>query len=133
MGSSISGVITGDYSNADDAALVMNVSPFAVPGPEYRGVYTSRYSYVKKLEGPWFLFDHQVDSLQMNNLIYEPVNEELLAKMEAILQRELAEAGDEFRPREYYIDKWNYRLNDNGHISYGKGAEPQGPGLNANK
>ncbi len=132
-GDDLSGVITGDNTNADDAALVMNVSPFALPHPEYRGVYTSRYAYVKNLDGPWFLYDHKNDSLQMNNLVDQPGNESLLAEMEAILQKELAEAGDEFRPREYYINKWNYSLNKGGHIPYGEGAEPQGPGLNTRK
>ncbi|XOV92421.1 MAG: sulfatase [Bacteroidota bacterium] len=130
-GDDLSGVITGDYSNADDAALVMNVSPFALPNPEYRGVYTSRYAYIKNLDQPPLLFDLKMDSLQMNNLAGQPGNEELLNEMESILQRELSDAGDEFRPRQYYIDKWNYRLNKGGHIDYSEGAPPQGPALNA--
>jgi arylsulfatase A-like enzyme len=129
-GDDLSGVITGDKSNADDAALVMNVSPFAVPFPEYRGVYTSRYAYIKNLEGPWLLYDHEKDPLQMNNLVGKPEYEVLQKEMEVKLKGALEKAGDEFRPRQYYIDKWGYKLNKGGNISYAKGADPQGPGIN---
>jgi len=50
--------------------------------------------------------------------------------LEGMLNRELAAAGDEFRPRQYYIDKWGYKLTERGHIDYSEGAEFQGPGLN---
>ena len=50
--------------------------------------------------------------------------------MEMLLQEKLKKAGDEFMPRQHYIDKWGYKLTDGGHIDYSKGAEFQGPGLN---
>lgn len=131
-------------SNAakDKAALVMNVSPFAGDFDEYRGIYTSRYAYVETLDGPSMLFDMDSDPLQLNNLVDNPDYEELQEKLESALQRELAKIGDEFRPRQYYIDKWNYKLNEYGHIPYGfledfesaESGEPvfQGPSLNKN-
>jgi arylsulfatase A-like enzyme len=131
----------GDNGAAQDkAALVMNVSPFAGDFDEYRGIYTSRYAYVESLDGPSRLFDMEEDPLQMNNLIDNPEYEELQTRLGMSLQRELDKVGDEFRPRQYYIDKWNYRLNEYGHIPYGfikdfESAESgeivfQGPSLN---
>ncbi len=131
----------GDNEAArDKAALIMNVSPFAGDFDEYRGIYTSRYAYVETLDGPSMLFDMDQDPLQMNNLVGHPDYEELQAQLDLSLQRELEKVGDEFMPRKYYIDKWNYKLNDAGHIPYGfiadyesaESGEPvfQGPSLN---
>jgi arylsulfatase A-like enzyme len=112
------------------AALIMNVSPFAGKADEYRGVYTSRYAYVKNLAGPWLLFDHKNDPLQMNNLVNDHAYQQLQNEMESILQRELKKADDQFKPRQYYIDKWGYKLAKGGEIDYSEGAEVQGPGIN---
>jgi len=124
----------------DKAALVMNVSPFAGDFDEYRGIYTSRYAYVETLDGPSMLFDMDEDPLQLNNLVDDPEFAALQARLELSLQRELEKIGDEFMPRQHYIDKWNYKLNEYGHIPYGfledfESAESgeiefQGPGLN---
>jgi len=124
----------------DKAALIMNVSPFAGDFDEYRGVYTSRYAFVETLDGPSMLFDMENDPLQMDNLVNIPEHEELQKHMRQLLQRELEKVGDGFMPRQFYIDKWNYRLNEYGHIPYGfledfESAESghivfQGPSLN---
>jgi arylsulfatase A-like enzyme len=129
-GESMADAITNPELKKDKATLVMNVSPFAGKSDEYRGVYTSRYAYVKTLDGPLFLFDNKKDTLQMDNLVNKPGYEELQKEMEDVLQRELTKIGDEFKPRQYYIDKWNYNLNSAGYIDYGKDAKPQGPKLN---
>ena len=132
--------IDNDDAARDKAALIMNVCPFAGDFDEYRGVYTRRFSYVETLDGPSMLFDMGNDPLQMNNLVDSPEHEELQKRMRLSLERELEKAGDEFMPRQYYIDKWNYRLNEYGHIPYGfpedlESAESgeivyQGPSLN---
>ncbi|RTE53932.1 DUF4976 domain-containing protein [Arenibacter aquaticus] len=129
-GESMVDVIKNPGLKKDKATLVMNVSPFAGKSDEYRGVYTSRYAYVKTLDGPLFLFDNEKDTLQINNLINKPEYKELQKQMEVTLQKELEKIGDEFKPRQYYIDKWNYNLNAAGYIDYGKDAKPQGPSLN---
>ena len=49
------------------------------------------------------------------------------AKMESALQNELKKAKDEFMPRKFYIDKWNYKLTSEGAIDYSEGTEVQGP------
>jgi len=103
----------------EKAALIMNVSPFAGDFDEYRGIYTGRYAYVKTLDGPSMLFDMQEDPLQLNNLVNRSEHKKLQAQLDMSLQRELEKVGDDFMPREYYVDKWNYRLNDSGYIPYG--------------
>jgi hypothetical protein len=73
--------------------------------------------------------------------VEEPIEEEeLQTQLELALQQELEKVGDEFMPRQYYIDKWNYKLNESGHIPYGflediestasSEIEFQGPSLN---
>jgi len=129
-GEDMSRAIENKEEAADKAALIMNVSPFAGKADEYRGIYTRRYAYVKNLEGPWLLFDHEKDPLQLDNLIGKPGYEDLQKDLEGMLDRELAAAGDGFRPRQYYTDKWGYKLTEGGYIDYSAGAEFQGPGLN---
>ena len=48
--------------------------------------------------------------------------------METKLQKKLKEIGDEFRPRDYYIDLWGYELTKGGYIDYSEGAKVQGRG-----
>jgi arylsulfatase A-like enzyme len=139
-GEDMTPAIGDDEAANDKAALIMNVSPFAGDFDEYRGIYTSRYAYVETLDGPSMLFDMEDDPLQLRNLVDSPEHEALQAELESELRQELEKIGDEFMPRQYYIDKWNYELNDAGHIPYGfiadyESAESggpvfQGPGLN---
>jgi arylsulfatase A-like enzyme len=129
-GENMAATIRNPNTKNDKAALVMNVSPFIGNLDEYRGIYTSRYAYVKTLAGPWFLFDHKKDPLQKNNLVDNPEHQELQQEMEAVLQQELKKANDDFRPRKYYIDKWGYKLTEQGFIDYSEQAPAQGPGLN---
>ena len=129
-GENMAGAIDNERAYRNKAALIMNVSPFAGKADEYRGIYTNRYAYIKTLEGPWLLFDHKNDPLQMDNLVGKPGYEQLQEKLELILQQELKKVGDEFMPRQYYIDKWGYKLTKGGYIDYSEDAEFQGPGLN---
>jgi arylsulfatase A-like enzyme len=129
-GENMAGAIENEEAYRDKAALIMNVSPFAGKADEYRGIYTPRYAYVETLEGPWFLFDHKNDPLQMDNLVGKPGYEQLQKELELVLQGELKKVGDEFMPRQYYIDKWGYKLTEGGYIDYSEDADFQGPGLN---
>jgi len=129
-GENMSYAIGNNDAAKDKAAMIMQLSPFAGKFDEYRGVYTSRYAYIRTLEGPFRLFDNIVDPLQMNNLVGKPGYVEIQQKLEAQLQQELMKVGDEFKPRQYYIDKWNYTLTKGGYIDYSKNAAFQGPGLN---
>ena len=66
----------------------------------------------------------------MNNLVGKPGFEALQSEMEQLLNKKLREVGDEFMPRQHYIDKWGYKLTKGGQIDYSEGAEFQGPGMN---
>jgi hypothetical protein len=86
------------------------------------------------LDGPSRLFDNELDPLQMNNLVNKPECAELQAHLELKLQAELKKIGDDFKPRQYYLDKWNYKVNKRGAIPFSREASPdiefQGPSLN---
>ena len=64
------------------------------------------------------------------SLIGKPGYEQLQLAMEQTLKNELLKVGDQFMPRQYYIDKWRYKLTEGGFIDYSEGAEFQGPDLN---
>jgi hypothetical protein len=88
------------------------------------------------LDGPTRLFDNKEDPLQMNNLVNKAEFAELQGQMETKLQEELSKIGDEFKPSQYYLDKWNYKVNAGGAIPYSHETSAdivfQGPGLNRN-
>jgi len=128
-GADLSSLIKGGGENPDRAALIMSVSPFISNLKEYRGIRTSRHTYIKTVDGPWLLYDNHADSWQMNNLVGKPEQAELQKKLHEQLQAELKKIGDNFKPRQYYLDKWGYKLAAGGHISYASNAEVQGPGM----
>jgi arylsulfatase A-like enzyme len=101
----------GANPNKENAALISCVAPFsewsrAMGGREFRGVRTGRYTYVRQLSGPWLLYDNEKDPYQMENLVGKglPVEKEL----DGVLTEKLKEAGDEFKPANYYLQKWGY-------------------------
>ncbi len=96
-----------------DAALIMLPVPFheynfSNGGREYRGVRTERYTYARRLNGPWLLYDNQTDPYQENNLVNKPEYKELQAGLENTLADKLKERGDRFRPADEYMELWNY-------------------------
>ena len=128
-GEDLSAVVTGTGSGPDRPALIMNVSPFTPGLEEYRGIRTSRHTYVRNLAGPWLLFDNQADPGQMHNLVADPAQAALRQELDAQLQAELKRIGDDFRPRQYYLDKWGYKIARHGSIAYDPGAAVQTPRL----
>jgi hypothetical protein len=70
------------------------------------------------LNGPWLLFDNQIDPYQTNNLVNVSAHAALQSEMDALLKRKLEERGDEFRPGAEYITQWRYKVNDNGTVPY---------------
>ncbi|MBC2602942.1 sulfatase-like hydrolase/transferase [Puniceicoccus vermicola] len=71
----------------------------------YRGLRSSRNTYVRNSDGPWLLYDNQIDPYQMNNLIGSPEHAALQAKMEKRLQARLDEMGDEFLTGWTYLER----------------------------
>jgi arylsulfatase A-like enzyme len=129
QGEDLSGLVRGQPEPADRAALYMGVAPFAGRGfnKEYRAIRTSRYTYVRSLEGPWLLFDDQQDQNQLDNLVDRPEFAALRGDLDAQLQTQLKAIGDDFQPAQHYIDAWGYEVAAHGSVSYVPGARVQTP------
>jgi hypothetical protein len=99
------------------------VAPFGeytrdVGGREYRQLRTARYSYVRSLEGPWLLFDHERDPYEQDNLINRPEHAALQATLDRQLNEKLAQQQDDFRPAADYIARWGYKVDARGTVPY---------------
>jgi len=110
----------------DRAALFMNVSPFDAPARKaFRGIRTSRYSYVCNPDGPWLLYDNWIDPYQMKNLAGVAKHAGLQKKLEGILQSKLRQTGDKFHPKQHYLKEWGYKVDSRGAIPYfSRGKKP---------
>lgn len=126
-GEDLSALVSGSGPAPDRAVLMMCVSPFIPQLVEYRGIRTSRHTYVRNLAGPWLLFDNQTDPFQMHNLTDDPAQAELRRALDARLDAELKKTGDTFQPRKYYLDKWGYSVEHQDSISYAPNAKVQSP------
>lgn len=97
----------------DDAALISCVVPFhqwnyAKGGREYRGLRTSRYTYVRDLNGPWLLYDNERDPYQLTNLVNQKGIAATQQQLDDLLAKRLNKANDHFLPGNRYMDQWNY-------------------------
>jgi arylsulfatase A-like enzyme len=115
--------VRGGKNPSDGAALIACPAPFAQwgrrnGGREYRGIRTTRYTYVRDLTAPWLLFDNQADPFQMHNLANEPEHATVQRELEATLARKLKQNSDEFLPADAYIKKWGYKVDANGTVPY---------------
>lgn len=107
-GRDMSQVVLGkEYSTRDDV-LIMNYTShwdFLQTGtrwPEWRGVYSGRYTYVKWITGEEELYDNGIDPYQMNNIIDD---QDYFTEVQALRRRLkmlLREADDDFRPGDEY-------------------------------
>ena len=124
-GRDFSAAIEGGQDPSGGAALIYCPHPFGQflrvdGGREYRGLRTSNYTYARDLSGPWLLYDNETDPFQLENLVNRAEVQDLQADLEALLQRKLADRGDEFLPGESYIQKWNYPLDRTGTVPYSR-------------
>ncbi len=118
QGEDFSGWIRG-AAPSDHAALIACYTPFGEwtrerGGREYRGVRTSRYTYVRDLSGPWLLFDNACDPCQQTNLVGRAECAALQAQLDRKLAQLLEKTGDDFRPGSTYIAKWGYEVDKTG-------------------
>ena len=118
-----SGYIRRGRNPSDGATLILCAAPFGQwtrkqGGKEYRGLRTTRYTYVRDLNGPWLLFDNYKDPSQLANLVNSPAQAPLQKRLDAWLKRKLASAHDEFLPADEYIRKWGYTVDANGTVPY---------------
>lgn len=97
----------------DFAALISCPVPFhqwnfRKGGKEYRGLRTNRYTYARDLNGPWILYDNEVDPYQMNNVLGQEDYAEIQNSLEIELTRQLKETNDQFLPAHDYMRQWSY-------------------------
>jgi arylsulfatase A-like enzyme len=79
--------------------------------PEWRGVRTKQFAYVKWLSGKEELYDNMSDPYQMTNLAEGRKDQSALKKLRAHLKELLAEAHDEFLPGTAYADWYDDQRN----------------------
>lgn len=117
-GKDISDLIKSPDPEADRVALVMSVCPFAkeYAFDEYRGIRTKQYTYVSSPDSATLLFDNILDPYQLNNLVSNRDSKPLKEEMDVKLRLALRQIGDEnFKHREYYLEKWNYKISSKNH------------------
>lgn len=132
QGEDLSAVVRGTRPDGDRAVLYMNPAPFDMfaDGRGYRAVRTSRYTYVRSVDGPWLFYDDRADPYQMHNLLGQAdqaaVQQDLDGRLAALLKR----IGDEFHPKPWYLEKWGYEVNKVGAIPYNERGDKkvQSPG-----
>ena len=118
-GEDLSRFVLDRKTQEDRAALFMNVSPFDSPDRKaFRGIRTSRYTYVCNPDGPWLLYDNQVDPYQMENLLGAAKHAGLQKKLEGMLQSKLRQTGDKFHSKQHYLEEWGYKVDRRGAIPY---------------
>ena len=122
-GADYSGFLKGEENLDIDSALISCLAPFGQytreqGGREYRGLYTTRYTYARDLDGPWLLYDNETDPYQLTNLCNDQEHSELQADLDAKLNAKLRELGDEFLPADEYLKRWGYVVNETGTVPY---------------
>jgi arylsulfatase A-like enzyme len=129
-GDDLSSLVRESREDGERVALYMNVAPFVARefAKEYRAVRSSRYTYVRGLDGPWLLFDDRQDPSQLDNLIAKPQYAALARQLDDQLQAQLRKIGDDFRPGREYIAAWGYEIGPHGSVPYNtQDPRPQTP------
>lgn len=105
------------------AAVIACYHPFGqwtrkTGGREYRGLRTTRYTYVRTLDGPWLLYDNERDPHQKENLAGKPEAAAIQRELDAELTRRLKARKDDFLPGMEYIKRWGYAVDASGTVPY---------------
>lgn len=112
-----SAVVLGkEKPDSHHAALIQCPAPFgqwsrARGGKEYRGVRTLRYTYCRDLNGPWLLYDNEVDPFQLENLVNRPGYASLQKRLDDELNAKLVERRDEFLSGPELVARSGYVVN----------------------
>jgi arylsulfatase A-like enzyme len=85
-------------------------------GRDYRGLRNERYTYCRDHEGPWLLFDNREDPFQLRNLVKDPSKSELVAELDAALQRKLDRLNDGFLTGDELCRIYDVALNAKGDV-----------------
>ena len=125
-GEDLSPLIRSGREAGDRAALYMGVAPFVARdfAKEYRAIRTSRYTYVRGLDGPWLLFDDRAGSVSDG----QPGREAGMRRAVPGTRRPPSGPTQEdrrrFPPGRYYIDRWGYEIGSRFSVPYA-GRDPR--------
>ena len=117
-------ILRGEAAPTDEGTLIACIAPFGEylrrnGGKEYRGIRTTRYTYVRDLHGPWLLYDNEADPYQQDNLVGKPAHKALEDRLAAELQTLLDARGDRFETGEVYIARFGHEVDPkNGTVPY---------------
>lgn len=129
-GVDLSPFVTGKRNDPPDAVLLMNPCPFSIGDPrgpdqvpayqgmrmEYRGVRTTRHTYVRTIDRPWLLYDNFDDPFQMRNLIDDAGAGGLAQELEGRMRILMDRIGDRFEPKEHYYRQFDIQLDHRGKV-----------------
>ncbi len=93
---------------------------------EYRGLRTSRYTYVRSIRGPWLLYDNQEDPYQMHNLVEVAGSRALREQLNRQLDAELRRRNDEFLPAAEYLKQDGLTHYKEPNVPWGYAKSPWG-------
>jgi arylsulfatase A-like enzyme len=122
-GEDFSSFILGKSPPPEDSALIelpacFHQYAYYRGGKDWRGLRTSRYTYVINLDGPWFLYDNQVDPFQMTNLIGNPNYKDEQSKLDTELHQRLHLRRDNFLPGKELIKTAGFKVDERGDPVY---------------
>ena len=93
-------------------------------GQPWRGVRTATHTYVRRMDGPWLLYDNRADPYQMNNLAADPAAADLRRRLDADLDRWLRRTHDSFEPEDVYLRRYGIEMGPGRHPVYTNDPEP---------
>ena len=113
-GENLKNLMLNPDPKADRAALVMNVAPFGANFKDapYRAIRTKQYTYAITPNGPSMFYDNIKDPYQEHNLLNQEAFKHVKKDLDAQLRKALSAIGDQVRPRDYYMKKWGFVLNE---------------------
>lgn len=107
QGADLSHQLSDGHSCQDDILIAHHCgvgSSIIQDVPEWRGIRTSRWTYVEAVgRKPWILFDNDADPWQEQNLVDDPSQNELIEKLNQRLTERLTETKDPFLKTEEMI------------------------------
>lgn len=116
-GENLAALIKKPDPTVDRAALVMNVAPFGSNNKDaaYRAIRTKQYTYSITTNGPNMLFDNIKDPYQQHNLLGKDSMKNIQENLDKQLKGKLKKIRDSMRPKSYYLNKYNYKLDKKRH------------------
>jgi arylsulfatase A-like enzyme len=100
QGRNCAGSLTGGTGSEPASAYLQSYTPTeGNEFPPWRGVRTARYTYARRQDRPWLLYDNESDPFQMRNLIGRAEHRDLEAEMNGLTNRWFEETQDDWVER----------------------------------